>query len=129
MGFALDIAKFAKETESTLDEASRAIKIALFNGVIRDTRVDTGRLRGNWQTTTWNQASGTLDRFDKLPQGANGGAAQDEAVKNVTAFGVDYLANNLPYAEIWEERDGMIAKNIARIERNVKEVAARVRKD
>lgn len=122
MGFSIDIKKFSRKTKSTLSEASRAIKISLFNGVIRDTRVDTGRLRGNWQTSTGEPIYSTTERMDKVQQGSSGGAAEKEVEQNVTAYGVDYLTNNLPYAEVWEERDGMIAKNMARIKRNIKEV-------
>lgn len=119
--FTIDIAKFAKKTKSTLDEAARAIKINLFTRVIRDTRVDTGRLRGNWQTTTGAPATGQLERFDKVPQYSRGGSAEDDAVSVPRGDTVDYLTNNLPYAEVWEERDGMIAKNVADIQRIVKE--------
>lgn len=119
--FALDIAKFAKKTKSTLDEAARAIKINLFTRVIRDTRVDTGRLRGNWQTTVGAPAAGQLERFDKVPQHARGGAAEDDAASVPRGDTIDYLTNNLPYAVVWEERDGMIAKNVADIQRIVKE--------
>lgn len=125
MSFTLDIKKFAQKTDSTLDEAARAIKISLFNGVIRDTRVDTGRLRGNWQTTTGAPATGKVDRQDKVAQGTNGGKAMDDVVKTVKGDTVDYLTNNLPYAQVWEERDGMIDKNMARIDRIVKEVSRR----
>lgn len=129
MGFSLDIAKFAQKTSSTLDEAARAIKISLFNGVIRDTRVDTGRLRGAWMTTTGSPANESADRLDKVEQGSNGGAAMDDVIKNVRGPTVDYLTNTLPYAEIWNERDGMIAKNMARISRIVKEVTDNVSKN
>lgn len=107
--------KLAKVLGADIDKAVRAIKISLFNGVIRDTRVDTGRLRGNWQTTTGSPAAGSVERLDP-----SGGAAQSEVARNVTADGIDFLSNNLPYAEVWEERDGMIARNVARIERIAK---------
>lgn len=123
MSFSVDIAKFANKTKSTLDESARAIKISLFNGVIRDTRVDTGRLRGNWTTTTGSPATGTVDRLDKIEQGTNGGEAMNEVISNVRGATVDYLTNNLPYAEIWNERDGMVEKNMARIARIVQEVS------
>lgn len=129
MGFSLDIAKFAQKTNSTLDEAARAIKISLFNGVIRDTRVDTGRLRGGWQTTTGAPASGEVDRLDPVQQGLNGGSAMAEVVNNVRGATVDYLTNNIVYAPIYEEKDAMISKNIARISRIVKEVTDNVSKN
>lgn len=123
MGFTLDIKKFSQKTGSTLDESARAIKISLFNGVIRDTRVDTGRLRGNWQTTTGAPAIGDIDRQDKVAQGVNGGKAMDDVVKTVKGDTVDYLTNGLTYAQIWEERDGMVSKNFQRIKRIVQEVS------
>ena len=113
--------KLAKTLSATVDETVRAVKISLFNGVIRDTRVDTGRLRGNWQTTTGVEASGELERLDKTPQGGDGGAAQEDVKKTVKGDTVDYLTNNLPYSEVYENVDGMIAKNVARIDRNIKE--------
>lgn len=116
MSFSADITKFAKKTNSSLDEASRAIKINLFGSVIRDTRVDTGRLRGNWQTTTGSPNYSEIDRLDPT-----GNQAVTEAITTVKGDTVDYMTNNLPYAEVWEENDGMIAKNMARINRIVKE--------
>lgn len=83
-----------------------------------DTRVDTGRLRGNWQTSTGSPITSEIGRLDPTGQ-----QATQEAQQNVTAFGVDYMTNNLPYAMIWEERDGMIDRNMARIQRIVREVA------
>lgn len=118
MRFAADIDRFAKKTNSRVDEACRAIKISLFSGVIMDTRVDTGRLRGNWQTSTGSPITSEIGRLDPTGQ-----QATQEAQQNVTAFGVDYMTNNLPYAMIWEERDGMIDRNMARIQRIVREVA------
>jgi len=119
--FKLNVAKFSKATKSTIAEASRAIKISLFNGVIRDTRVDTGRLRGNWQTSTGKPITVTIERFDK-----SGNTVTAEVSSVVSAFGVDYITNNLVYAPVWNERDGIIDKNIARLRRNIKEAVASV---
>ena len=116
--FHMDITAFAEKTKSRLDEASRAIKISLFSGCIRDTRVDTGRLRGNWQTSTGGPKTSAIGRLDP-----SGSAAMAEVQVNVTPFGVDYLTNNLPYAPVWNQRDGIIARNMARIDRIVREVA------
>jgi hypothetical protein len=115
MSFSLDISKWAKKAGLTMDEAARGIKIELFNSVIRDTRVDTGRLRGNWQTSVGMPETGTTERLD--PTGAK---AISEVVKTVKADTVDYMTNNLPYAEVWEEKDAMIGRNVARIRQIVK---------
>ena len=118
----INLEQLSKKIKATLDETSRGVKISLFNGIIRDTRVDTGRLRGNWQTTNDRMAKGQLDRLDPTKQGVDGGSSQDEVTQNVKAFTTDYLTNNLPYAGTWEERDGMIRKNIERIGRNISEL-------
>lgn len=126
MSFSLDVAKFAKKTELNIDEATRFIILKLFGGVIIGTRVDTGRLRGNWQTTASNPAANELDRKDKYEQNAPGGKAWDEMERKVDSGVVNYLTNNLPYAEVWDEVDGTIEKNMARIQRNIKEAIRNV---
>lgn len=120
MSFSTDIAKYAKKAGAALDEAARAVKIELFTGVITDTRVDTGRLRGNWQTSVGEPRLQTIERLDKTIQGAPGGAAYDDAVSTPRGDTVDYLSNNLPYANIWEDRDGMIARSVTRVLANIK---------
>jgi hypothetical protein len=121
MSFSTDIAKFAKKTNISLDEAARSIKLDLFSSVILATRVDTGRLRGNWQTTTGSSATGEIDRFEAPGTKANGTEdAQKEVMSTVQGDTVDYLTNNLPYAEVWEEQDAMVAKNMTRIKRAIK---------
>lgn len=113
--FSVDVKKFAEKTKSNLGEASRAIKLGLFSGVIRDTRVRTGRLRGNWQTSTGSPITTETSRLDP-----SGSQAISEAEQKVTEFGVDYMTNNLPYALVWEERDGMVVRNMNRIRRNTR---------
>jgi hypothetical protein len=120
MSFSDDLRRFAVKTNRRTEQVSRAVKLSLFSGIIRDTRVKTGRLRGNWQTSTGSPKYGAIDRRDK-----KGSKAITEAAQNISTYGTDYMTNNLPYAEVWEERDGMVAKNIARIERTLKEEVAR----
>ena len=62
MSFASDVAKFAKLTNSSLDETGRAITLELFGSVIKDTPVDTGRARGNWQTSLGSPKDGEINR-------------------------------------------------------------------
>lgn len=121
MSFTVDLRKIAEEKNATLDQVARAITISLFNGVINDTRVDTGRLKGNWQTSIGQPERGTIERLD--PSGTQ---ATAEVESTVESGAVNYLTNNLPYAEVWEQRDGMVARNAARIERTVSEEVRRV---
>ena len=107
--------RLAETLGATVDETARAIKITTFTGTVRDTRVDTGRLRGNWQTSTGSPATTETSRLDP-----SGTAATAEVQATVKGDTVDYITNNLPYAEVWEEKDGMIARNVARIDRNIR---------
>jgi len=126
--FQADIERFAKALKQDLDTVTRAVIVELFNGIIRDTRVDTGRLRGNWQVSLDNPVTTQTDRLDTVPQGSPGGSAQADVLATVQAGRVNWLSNNLPYAEVWEERDGMARRNIARLERTVEQEARRVRR-
>ncbi len=108
---ALDISKWAESVGASVDEASRAIKLEVFTGVIDDTRVDTGRLKGNWQTTQNRPAKGTLPINDK-----NGNVAKNAVINNIQGTGIDYLTNNLDYAAVYEEKDAMVARNLARVD-------------
>ena len=120
--FGSDMSKWAKKTMSDAGRVAVETKLRLFNGIINDTRVDEGRLKGNWQTSAGSPKLTEIDRLDKT-----GELAISEAAENVTPFGVDYITNNLPYAEVWEEEDGMVSKNLARIERNLKEAVTDVK--
>lgn len=118
--FEKDLKKFAKATDNTIDETLRSIKLDLFGGIILSTRVDEGRLRGNWQTSNGTPILTTIERLDKIEPGEHGGDAEAEVINTVKGDTTDYLTNNLPYAEYWEEQDGMIAKNMKRVDRVIK---------
>jgi len=120
--FFRDLDRAADELGVTLDQVVRGIQIELFSGVIRDTRVDTGRLRGNWQTTVGSAASGETERLDPT-----GSQAISDVQRNVVSGDVMFLANNLPYAEYWEQQDGMIDRNLQRLDRTITEVIRRSR--
>jgi hypothetical protein len=107
----------AKRANSTVDEFVRQTWISLFSGTIRDTRVDTGRMRDNWQCTVGSAAKGTVPISSEAETIAN-------MKNNIGGAGdTTYLTNNVPYVGVWEERDGMVAKNIARIETNIRKFA------
>ena len=111
----VNISEWAKKTNTTLDEAARGITISLFSSIIMDTRVDLGRMRGNWQASIGSPITVETTRTDKS------GAATVNAMQNKVRSGaVNIMTNNVPYAPYWEQQDGMVAKNMARIERNIK---------
>lgn len=122
MSWADDLTRLTTKGGKDLGELAKAIKIEMFSGVVSDTRVDTGRLKGNWQLQENTPASGTLDREDK-----SGAAVNAEISARSTESGLTYLVNNLPYAQVYEEKDGMIVRNIARVKQNIKHIAKKIK--
>lgn len=77
----------------------KVVNTEVFTQIIAATPVDTGRLRGNWQTTEGSPAQSVTERTEK--QG--GGAATEEARRVLSkGLGLFWLANNLPYAAVAE---------------------------
>lgn len=114
--FQADLRKFGKKAMDNADKIRRASALELFQLIIFDTPVDTGRLRGNWQTTINRGANGSIDRLD-----VNGDTAVLEAMANLGGMlDTVFFVNNLPYAEkieldggINERGKGMVRKHIA----------------
>jgi hypothetical protein len=127
MTFAADMARFAKLTNSSLDETGRAIALELFSSVIKDTPVDTGRARGNWQTSIGTAEQSEVNRDGSAPALAE----LASEVRGFTMGKVIYLANNLPYIyrleyDGWSRQApaGMVRKNVARIQSIVRKAAS-----
>lgn len=107
---------FGLKTMGQVDKVRRASILELFTLVIYSTPVDTGRLRGNWQTTVNNPAVAVRDSVDP-----SGSAAMAEVMANLGSL-IDavWFVNNLPYAERieydgwsrYKAPEGMVRKNI-----------------
>lgn len=142
MSFAKDFERFAKLTNASLDETGRAIALELFSGVIKDTPVDTGRARGNWQASIGVPETGQIAGGDEskteTPAPNGDGPKTAEAIRAVDGiidkFGmgrVIYLSNNLPYIYRlefmkWSDQApaGMVRKNAARIQANIRKAVS-----
>lgn len=138
--FGARVGEFALKAGKGVEQTRRAICIKLFSSVILSTPVDTGRLRGNWQTTVGTPAPGKLDKVD--PSGSDALAQMKDNLGegDVSVF----LTNNLPYAAVAEyglwkggpsdkltdegfsnqAPAGMVRTNVARIDRLVKQAIA-----
>lgn len=118
MSFGGDVKKIAAMMGREVDQVQRAITIEIFNSVIDNTRVDTGRARGNWQTTVTTPASGDIDATDKT-----GSATKAKMIGAIKPKSLMIITNNLPYIGKLEEMDAMVGKTIARIGRIIRERA------
>jgi hypothetical protein len=123
--FGAQLAGFAKRTGVSVDQAFRGIVIELFSSIITDTPVDTGRARGNWQTSVGSPQPGVVGRLD--PVGT--GAIAEVIATPMEAGDVVWLSNNLPYIgrleyDHWSAQapHGMVRKNMARVDGIVRDV-------
>lgn len=107
-GFGAQLAKFAKQAGKKADLVVTKVCLDAGTGVIMITPADQGVLKGNWQATIGQPASGVLDIEDK--QGAM--TIQKVVGPAKLASGqLFYLTNNLPYALVaeygmWPQGDG-----------------------
>lgn len=97
-------------------------------GIILDTPVDSGLLRGNWQAAPHTPPAGIQSLKD--PSGIAAIAALSRAVAMLQPGDVLFLVNNLPYAEAVEygrhsrqAPAGMVRVNTAQWDRIVGEAA------
>ncbi|MEO0497938.1 MAG: hypothetical protein AAF141_11330 [Pseudomonadota bacterium] len=82
---------YEKKVVDTVDTRFRKVVLSVFGSVIRATPVDTGRARGNWQTTldapAREQVEGTTPRVGEA-----------DAVAAAAKMGkVAFVSNNVPY--------------------------------
>lgn len=122
MSFTSDLRRIAAARNLDLRTISRTVPLRIFSAVARDTRVDTGRLRGNWQVSTDAPALGVIDRKDAN----DGGALMTAESEKIKPFARTFLTNNLPYAKVWEEKDAMIGRAVADFTRIVREEAGKL---
>lgn len=105
--FSLSLARFAEQTGRNIDEVMRQSVYALLNAILLRSPVDTGRFRGNWNTSI---GVPNLTVENKTYPGGSiesrGAAASqeslDEAQKVLATFqgdGVLYLSNGLIYGQ------------------------------
>lgn len=92
--------EFTLKKKADHDAIVRKVIFDLATIIIRESPVDTGRFRANWQYGFGVQPQGELDAFDTSSRGQQ---TVDQIAGSVTTgAGVHYLVNNLPYAEVLE---------------------------
>jgi hypothetical protein len=95
MSFSAAVNAWGHDALVTIDRVRRASALEVFSLAIQGTPVDTGLLRGNWQTSINSPQLRTTDRKDP-----GGSAAIAEALANLGSLvDVVYMVNSLPYAE------------------------------
>jgi hypothetical protein len=96
--FTIGVREFAQtNVPQAVGDFRDAIALEGLKGVVLLTPVDTGRARGNWQTTIGAPASGEIDATDIRGRGAPGAAVID-----TNGVGRETIASAAdPFAAIW----------------------------
>lgn len=129
--FTLDIQAFVAKAKKNPETVVRSVSLKLFSAIIKASPVDTGRFRGNWQTTGATPATGLMAGVDPTGNKAVNSAAT--FITNAPVWNTFTLTNNLPYAERleygWSKQApvGMVRVNISRFQQLINEEAAKVR--
>lgn len=129
--FTLDIQAFVAKAKKNPETVMRSVSLKLFSAIIKASPVDTGRFRGNWQTTGVTPATGLIAGVDPTGNKAVNSAAT--FITNAPGWDTFTLTNNLPYAERleygWSKQapTGVVRVNVIRFQQLINEEAAKVR--
>jgi hypothetical protein len=96
MSFADDLS-ISVEIASEVEQAARAATLNILKFVVLATPVDTGRARGNWQTSVSKPINSQSDIVDK--SGGSTISRGSNTVLQSRDYDVFYITNNLPYIE------------------------------
>lgn len=122
MTWATDLKKLTDTGKQNLETLSLKVKFDVFSKTLFRTHVQEGLLRGNWQIQENRAAQGELDRLDPT-----GSIVDAEIAKEVTADGLTYFTNNLPYAQPREDEDAMVGASLAEVRQIVRHRVAALR--
>jgi hypothetical protein len=129
MSFTSDLRAFSETAINNAEQVYRGSAFRIIRQIIRRTPVDTGRLRGNWQSDLNSPATGTTNRL-----GASASIAEALSVCNSADLSDSiYFTNNLPYAVAIENGSsttqaprGMVKVTVLEFVRTVNQQAGRL---
>lgn len=91
-----DIMQMQKNFMENRNVALRKAAIATGSSLVMNTPVDTGRARGNWQTSIDNPILSEIDRLDQSGQQTNQEVISEAGKFNSSNKSIN-ITNNLPY--------------------------------
>lgn len=99
--FAVSLRGRAKKVPERADRIVREVALAADRSLVRNTPVDTGRARANWQASLGTPAVGVIDAAPGKRGSVTAATTQADAViagyKGGTPGAAIFLTNNLPY--------------------------------
>lgn len=129
MSFSQDLDKATLNLAGYAEDMVRGTLFALASRIIKESPVDTGRFRGNWQASLNTPKQGKLQRLDK--SGAGPINDMSSVVMGLNMGQTFYLTNNLPYARRLEygyskqAPSGMLRINVMRVQSELEKARKR----
>lgn len=129
MSFSQDLDKATLNLAGYAEEMVRGTLFSLASRIIKESPVDTGRFRGNWQSSLNTPKQGKLQRLDR-----SGSGAINDMSKIVLGLNMGqtfYLTNNLPYARRLEygyskqAPSGFLRINVMRVQSELEKARKR----
>ena len=129
MSFSKDLDNITLNLAGYAEEMVRGTLFSLASRIIKESPVDTGRFRGNWQASLNTPKQGRLQQFDK--SGASAINDMSSVVAGLKMGQTFYLANNLPYARRLEygyskqAPSGFLRINVMRVQSELEKARKR----
>lgn len=130
MSFSKDLDKITLNLAGYAEEMVRGTLFSLASRIIKESPVDTGRFRGNWQASLNTPKQGRLQQFDK--SGASAINDMSSVVMGLKMGQTFYLTNNLPYARRLEygshskqAPNGFLRINVMRVQSELEKARKR----
>lgn len=130
MSFLADVTGFVNRAQEALNKTTAEVETEVMTLVIMRSPVDTGRFRGNWQTSVGSAVTGEIERL-----GAQPSIEEMRGVISALKGGrVSFLSNNLPYGhrlefDGWSDQApaGMVRKTVSEYQKIVDDAARKHR--
>lgn len=130
MSFLTDVTGFVNRATEALNKTAAEVETEVMTLVIMRSPVDTGRFRGNWQTSVGFAATGAIERI-----GAQPSIEEMRGVISALKGGrVSFLSNNLPYGrrlefDGWSDQApaGMVRRTVSEYQKIVDNAARKHR--
>lgn len=92
----------------------RKVTLDILSQTVKNTRVDTGALRNNWQVSR-NLRNKTKELTVNGKSVINAVSSQRMIIRKIDPKDVVYIQNNLDYAETYERKDHMLRNAVNKV--------------
>ena len=107
-----------KVADDNIGKGSTIMKLVtldILGQVVKNTRVDTGALRNNWQVSRNLKLPSKIIQDKYTKTGSPAIRKGRKVTKAIRATDIIFIQNNLPYAEKYEREDHMLKNAIKKL--------------